>query len=450
MTDPRAMEPFETRFADRVHAYTDPATERRIDALAISRTAMSSGRATGWSQRGLGAGWLSRRIAGARWAMAFVAVVFIGVVGVTVIGPLYNFGIGPQPTPAISPTPSPAPSATGAVPEVLRHWWQRPYAVTPGLDQWGSGFLSLAPGQLDFGPTAGDRASKSAVAAAGIDTLVATATVETQGCAIGETGAYHWSLEGQGTVMTLTANSADACAAREKALAGPWVRADLPLPPSGAPLAPGTYLTSAFDPFGAPSASGQLSYTVPDRWKVKEDRAGAFLLHRLPADSASQPSMDTLIHLFTQARMMADYTEGAICGQSGEAPGVGRGVDDIVAAILARPGVVATRSAAVTIGGYAGQMLDLHLAPTWTGSCQNPDGPIIAMPLLLGLESERSAGIGLVLNSPVRLILLDLTGGRTMAVAVFNGGPSQPAEFEGQASEAMPVIESFEFHPPVP
>ena len=45
------MEPFETRFAGRVRAYTDPATERRIDALAVSRTAMSSRRAAGWSQR---------------------------------------------------------------------------------------------------------------------------------------------------------------------------------------------------------------------------------------------------------------------------------------------------------------------------------------------------------------------------------------------------------------
>jgi hypothetical protein len=56
----------------------------------------------------------------------------------------------------------------------------------------------------------------------------------------------------------------------------------------------------------------------------------------------------------------------------------------------------------------------------------------------------------LVLNSPVRLILLDLTGGRTMAVAISGNGPSQLAEFEGQASKAMPVIESFEFHPPAP
>jgi hypothetical protein len=440
MTERRDMEPFEARFADRAIAYTDRATERSIDALEISRTAMSSARATGWSQRRFGAGLPGRHVAGLRWAVALVAVVLVGVVGVTVLGRPSNT-LGPQ------PTPSPSPSATGPVPETLRHSWQRPYAVTPDLDQWPSGYLSLDSGALELRPDPSAVSSGSTVVAAGLDTLVATSTAETQGCAIGDIGTYQWTLEGQGTVMTLRAIGADACAAREQALAGPWVRADLPLPPSGEALAPGTYPTSAFDPFGAPGASRQLSYTVPERWKVKEDRVGAFLLHRLPDDAASQPSMDAFIHLFTQARLMADYTEGAVCGQSDEAP-VGRGVDDIVAAIRARPGVVSTPPTAVTIGGYQGQMLDLHLAPRWTGGCQNPDGPIIAMPLLLGLESERSAGIGLVLNNPVRLILLDLTGGRTMAVAIY--GPSQSAEFEEQVADAMPVIESFEFHPPTP
>jgi hypothetical protein len=66
------------------------------------------------------------------------------------------------------------------------------------------------------------------------------------------------------------------------------------------------------------------------------------------------------------------------------------------------------------------------------------------------LESERSAGVGLVPDSPLRLILLDLTGGRTMGVAIYGGGPSEPSPLEKQVTEAMPVIESFEFHPPAP
>lgn len=444
MTERRAMEPFETRFAGRARAYTDPATERRIDALAISRTAISSGRATGWWQRRLGAGLLGRRIAGARWAVALVAVVLVGMVGVAVIGRPSDT-VGPQ------PTPSPAPSATGPVPEVLRHSWQRPYAVTPGLDQWGSGFLSLASGALEFRPEPDASASTSAISAAGPGTLVATATAETQGCAIGDIGTYRWSLEGKGTVLTLTATTADACAAREAALAGPWVRSDLPLPRDGAaPLPPGTYLTSAFDPFAEPGVSGQLSYTVPEGWKIKEDEPDVFLLHRLPDPSPSQPATDSFVSLFVQPRIAADFADGAMCGPVGAAPGVGGGIDEVVEAITARPGVVSTPPTAVTIGGFAGQMVDVHLAPSWTRGCEAPEGPIVGMPILVQAGSGPGPVAGLGPDNPLRLILLDLGGGRTMAIVIFSIEPSQPALFEAQVAEVMPIIESFEFHPPMP
>jgi hypothetical protein len=450
MTEQTDMERFETRLADRVRAYTDLATGRRIDPLAISRTAISSPRPGGQWQRRLGAGLVGRRIAGVRWAVALVAVVLIGVVGVTILQRTSNFGIGPGPTPAISPTSSPAASASGPIPKDLRHSWERPYAVTPDLDQWRTGFLSLATDLVDFGPEPGAGASKSAITASGSDALVATATAETHGCAIGDTGTYRWSLEGKGTVLTLTAISPDACAAREKALAGQWVRADLPLPPDGVPMGPGTYVTSALDLFGAPGVSGQLSYTVPDRWKVKEDRAGTFLLHHLPDGSAGQPSTDSFIYVFTQPRMVADYAEGATCGEHRDAPGVGRRVDDIVAAIVARPGVVSTPPLAMTIGGYDGQLLDLELAPSWKGGCQAPDGLKVAMPILDGTAFEMGAGAGLGPDGSFRLILLDLTGGRTMAVAVFDAGPSQLSQLDEQVAGAMPIIESFEFHPPTP
>lgn len=444
MTERRDMDQFEARFADRVRAYTDPASERRIDALAVSRAAMSSRLASGWTQRRLGAGLLGRGIAGARLAAAFAAVVLVGVVGV-VVSWRASPPIGPQ------PTLSPAPSATGPVPEVLRHSWQRPYAVTPGLDQWGSGFLTLASDLMDFGPAPGDAASKSTVAAAGPDTLVATATAETQGCAIEDIGAYRWSLEGKGTVLTLTATTADACAAREAALAGPWVRSDLPLPrDSAAPLAPGTYMTSAFDPFSKPGVSGQLSYTVPEGWKVKVDEPDVFLLHHLPDPSSSQTATDSFVSLFVQPRIAADVAEGAMCGPVGAAPGVGGGIDDIVAAIIARPGVVSTLPTAVTIGGFNGQMLDVRLAPSWTGGCQAPEGPIVGMPILVEAGSGTGPVAGIGPDNPLRLILLDLDGGRTMAIAIYSGGQSTPAAFEERVAEVMPIIDSFEFHPPTP
>jgi hypothetical protein len=102
----------------------------------------------------------------------------------------------------------------------------------------------------------------------------------------------------------------------------------------------------------------------------------------------------------------------------------------------------------VRIGGYDGQMLDLQLAPSWTGGCRAPDGPFVAMPILDGTEFEMGAGVGLGPNGSFRLILLDLTGGRTMAIAVFGAGPSQPSQLDEEVAGAMPIIESFEFHPP--
>jgi hypothetical protein len=432
MTEQGDIERFETRFADRVRAYTEPATERRIDPLVMSRAAMSSRPAIGWAQRRLTAG----------WAVAVVAIVLAGVVGVAVVGRLSSSVIGPQ------PTLSPAPSVTGPVPEGLRHSWQRPYAVAPGLDEWESGFLTLTSDLADFGSLTVPAASKSAIAAAGSDTLVATATADTHGCAVGDVGVYRWSLEGKDTVLTAT--RADACAAREKALAGPWVRSDLPLPKDPAALLnPGTYTTSAFDPFGGTGRSGRLSYTVPAGWKVKEDSRDVYLLHYLPDASASQPARDLFVSLFVQPVLAADVPDGATCGPVDAAPGVGNGIDDIVAAIVSRPGVVSTPPTSMTIGGFKGQMLDVHLAPSWSGGCLAPEGPVVGMPIIVQAgPAGPVAAIGP--DHPIRLILLDLGGGRTVAIGAYGLEPTTEAEFNEQVAGAMPVIESFEFQRSAP
>jgi hypothetical protein len=189
---------------------------------------------------------------------------------------------------------------------------------------------------------------------------------------------------------------------------------------------------------------------VPERWKVKEDRAATFLLHHLADTAATDSAGDVFIHLFTQPRLVADYVKGATCGPTSEVPGVGTGVDDLVAAIIARPGVESTTPSRITIGGYVGRMVDLHLAPSWSGGCRAPEGSFVALPLLLGPEFGFGADFGIGPNSPVRLILLDLTGGRTIAIAVFEGGPAEPSQLDAASREAMRVIDSFEFHPPTP
>ena len=455
MTEPQAMEPFETRLAGRIRAYTDPATERGIDALAISRTAMSSPGAGGRSRSRPLTGAFGRRFADARWAVALVAVVLVSVVGIGVFGRLSDSSVGPQPTPSISATPavtepaSPTASAGGPIPDALLHSWERPLAVTPGTAPWGSGFVTVASSVIDFGPEPGAKASRSTIAVAGPDTLTITATNETKGCGVGNVGTYRWLLEGKDTVLTLTAIGGDACAAREEALAGQWVRSDFPPngPGGGDPtLTPGKHATSVFDPLADPASPMRLSYTVPAGWQVIDDSTPAFLLHRFVEGAKGEPNTDTVIGVLIQPRIAADLPAGAACGPFGEAPGFGSGVADLVAAIRARPGVVASAPAAVTIGGYAGRMLDLELASSWTGGCAGPMGPVIGVPIVVEAGPAIGPSIGLVPHHPIRLILLDLTGGRTLAIAIQDLASPGPDLFQALMEQAMPVVESFEFH----
>jgi hypothetical protein len=127
-------------------------------------------------------------------------------------------------------------------------------------------------------------------------------------------------------------------------------------------------------------------------------------------------------------------------------------MDAIVKAIQARPGVVSTPPLPVTIGGYDGRMLDISISPSWTGGCVAPDGSAttIGIPLLVEAGTELGPVIGIGPGLPVRLILVDLGDERTMSIAIFGVDPLPPASFAKQVEAAMPVIESFELHPPTP
>ena len=210
-------------------------------------------------------------------------------------------------------------------------------------------------------------------------------------------------------------------------------------------LAPG-HLTSAFDPFGGPGTTGQLSFAVPDGWNVIEDQPASFVLQHPSDASPLQATNESFIFLLGQPRMAAEVVKGTPCGPSSVAPGVGHGVDDIVTAIRAMDGVVSTTPRTVTIGGYDGQLLDLHLAPSWTGGCQAPEGHPEGIAIL---QSGSGTGpvLGVGTDRPMRLILLDLTGGRTLAVAVACVASDAPT-FVERVAAAMPIIDSFEFHPP--
>jgi hypothetical protein len=448
MTESRTTEPFETRLAQLVAAYTDVAAGRTVDPLELSRAAMSAPPVARRSATGLGGG-LGRRL-GDRWAIAAIAAVLFVVVAVAIQGRSSNVGIVQPSSPGVSSPPSTAASAGEAILDVLRHAWQRPIPVTPGPDLYGSGFLTLTGDLLAFGREQGAGASRTEIVA-GPDSLVLTATAETQGCEGGDVGAYRWTLEGKDTVLTLTPATPDACPARDALLTGPWVRADLPSNlAGGTTLAPGTYTASAFDPLLDGGRSGRLSYTVPAGWEALGEDPAAFLLHELSDPAQGLPSGDLLIGVLAQPVMAADLPYGTDCPGPGDvldASGVGRGRDDLVAAIRARPGVVSAEPTPVTVAGYPGLSLDLRLAPSWTGWCAEPGGGrLTGIPILHQPAAHALAGLST--EAPfLRLILLDLGNGKTLAIVIAGITTSGQASFEEQASAAMSIVDSFEIGP---
>ena len=190
--------------------------------------------------------------------------------------------------------------------------------------------------------------------------------------------------------------------ADRRSMPGPGSDARRPMGASGpafpsarrATLAPGTYTTSAFDPFADPGRSGRLRYTVPAGWKVKDDQAGAFVLHHL-GDAAQGPSSsDVFIAVLAQPSMAAEFAPGADCATSLDAPGVGGGRDELAAAIRARPGIVSTPPTEVTFGAFSGLMLDVRLAPSWTGGCMSPGGRVVGTQILRAGSTGAVVGVG--------------------------------------------------------
>ena len=115
-------------------------------------------------------------------------------------------------------------------------------------------------------------------------------------------------------------------------------------------------------------------------------------------------------------------------------PGVGRTVDDLVAWLPSVPGLITTTPEPITIGGHAGQMIDIGLDPAGTATvCEGSIEPIVAF---------LNPGIAVGESQRTRLILLDLGDGDVVAIGVWT---RDQATFDAFLPEAMQVIESFRF-----
>jgi len=345
--------------------------------------------------------------------------------------------------------------------DTLKALWigeTRPIPDVPGTQDRSFLDLRRAVAVYRFG---GGAILGSTVAPAGPDRITFTTTDATIGCEKGDAGTYAWSLSPGGTTLTLVADGADACAARLVALPGSWTRSsclDSTKTCLGAVEA-GTY-RSTFGPFGQPTGSrvvqyGQLSYTVPDGWANTEDSPINFYL--VPqADYAAYPFGNGPNHGIYLLADPAVSSQDAACSPPDE-PGVGRSAVEMAAWIAQIPGLVVSDPTPITIDGRSGTTLDVSLSPTRTQTCpemKNVPAASVIRPAddgqgwISGEFEHLGRDWRLGAHERWRLILLDLAPGKRLAIVIDDS--SQPSRFDELVAQAMPIVESFKFHPPPP
>jgi hypothetical protein len=356
-----------------------------------------------------------------RYAVAAVVLSLAALVGLT----LLNNQIGNEPT----PTPSPSDTALGPLPDELQHPFLGEPRPLPGVTPDPSGAYLIFDGStFSFGN--GEEAIMSSTASVDSTGHLRLSTVAAgRPCAVGDEGLYEYSFSPGGSRLTITGT--DDCAAREAAVVGTWQTSDCRNQENFClgNLEPGTYSSNYFEPRPhgdwAPRF-GALSYTVPEGWAATYDYPEMYSLMTQQAYATDDPG--DAIQVWAAPRAAAEDCKEAV------AQGVGTSPADIAGWVRQQPGIDIGEPESITIGGYDGFVLDVEVAAGQTGTCGAPGIPLFYG----GWQIAVSAG------DRQRFVIVDLGKGDSALIVIDTLDPDTLDVF---VSQAMPIVETFEFPP---
>ena len=292
-----------------------------------------------------------------------------------------------QPPPTAGPSVLERPVSPG----IVRAWFggPRPGILDAGNTantyiRWVTGD-SIALGTKDVSRNR-ERFRSDVVATPG--ELAVRAVGSSSGCREGEAGRYHTSISPGGTVLDIALVD-DECAARAGALAGRWYSATCPTGNSACLGALEAYeygsgqFTTALDG-SRPAAFGELTYDGREGWTNTNDFENGYWLEdtawyrALTGPSGGRDpggrSETKGIYVFSG---VAGAVQQAHCGGPAD-PAAGATAREMVEWIHARPSLEASSAEPVEIGGAAGVAIDVRLARSWTGTCPDTNGDVVA------------------------------------------------------------------------
>jgi hypothetical protein len=187
-------------------------------------------------------------------------------------------------------------------------------------------------------------------------------------------------------------------------------------------LIPGATSTVAFQP--------KLTFTVPSGWTNTLDKARAYTIH----------------YNFTRGHFLQLVSQLAIPDQTADCSpawktGAGNTVGDWVTFLTTHPGLEATAPKAVTIGGYEGMQLDLHVAADWTETCPDSLGPAVVLWTHSGAQPETSRWID---DQQTTFRIIDVAG---ETVIIYLESSWNADDLAALNTEFAAFFASFQFTP---
>ena len=215
------------------------------------------------------------------------------------------------------------------------------------------------------------------------------------------------------------------------------------LRPSSAPNVGGPNPTASPSPAASPSPSSSpslissatfkptLSLVAPAGWKGSDgDRT--FFVEAPTASSEGGKSVGIMSGPFVRFN-------DPDCENKAPAA-VGASVAEVVATLTGDPRLTATSPQTATVGDLTGQMLDVQVASTWTGTCAWSGGkPAV----LIVSATDTGPAFGTGGTGRDRYIFLDVGE----SVVAINIGTPDGSTFEAFVAEAMPIVERIQFTP---
>jgi hypothetical protein len=378
-----------------------------------------------------------------------MATLVIVIGGLLLINrPNDGVGVGPTASPSPSTVPSASPAAAPLNVALRSSRWMGSERPVPGIIATAGTIINFTADDQFFITQSNQNDSHflNSIASSVGDGQFRLETESINGpCLKGDIGLYSWSVAPSGRILTIAANS-DACPTRLGAVPGTWWLEACRETGTNClgDVEAGTYKSQYFLPrldvadvaSWAPDF-GALSYTVPDGWVNSADWPERFTL----TPSADWPEGQAAPNGIQQIELHWQYAanaQNAGC-TSAELTSVPRTVSGLVDWVRGLPSLAASAPTAITIDGHPGQWLDVGVAPSWKTTCPGETRPIA---LFLTEAGDRGDTFAVVAGERHRLVFLDLGGGDIVMVDVAS---SDLARFDSLASQAMPIIQTFQF-----